>query len=113
MKKHKNLSLIIYGVSIVYALIVLGQWLFGSISGYEFGFTLLNFYILLPIITFISALILGLSDAYLKFLYPIFVTILCGLLLFIVYRYLDIYFLVFSLLPASIGLIIGMRVNKK
>ena len=68
----------------------------------------------MPLVSLVSAFILGLKNASLKFLYPVLFGAL-GIIIsaFIFMGTWDLISIVFSLVPALIGLVIGIFVNDK
>ncbi|MDR1663779.1 MAG: hypothetical protein LBR83_02525 [Clostridiales bacterium] len=112
MKSSKKLSLVCYGITaIVYLLILIGGTL-GSITGQEMGFAVLTFYMIMPVVSFVNALILGLKNAYRKWLYPIVFGALAFVIPWVIFGAPDIFCLFFSFIPAEIGLGIGVLIYK-
>jgi len=74
------LALICYGISFLVYVTILLWGLFGEHYGGYFGYGLVSFYVAIPILSFVMALILNLNvtNTYLKWLYP-FVFALFGL----------------------------------
>lgn len=96
MRQNKKVTIIGFGITILISLIILLWGLFGNIMGNELGYGLLSFYIIMPLTAFITALILGLKNAYLKILY------LAGSI--------EMFLILFMV--ASIGLIIGILIRQ-
>jgi hypothetical protein len=106
----KKNSIISYGVS---ALIFLAIGLTGVFlaEGDEMGYCVLNFYIIMPLISLIVSLIISMKKGYLFWLYPVFVGLLGIIIPFVVFRTFDWYSLIFAFFPALIGLIIGLIIR--
>ncbi|MDF2537682.1 MAG: hypothetical protein K0S76_703 [Herbinix sp.] len=77
------------------------------------GYAVLNFYILLPTISFIIALIISLKNGFMYYLYPIFVGALGGIIPFFVFHNIQGINIIFAFVPASIGALIGTLDNHK
>ena len=114
MNSKNKLSTIIYGISLfVFAAVFIWGRFFLS-DGDEIGFTLINFYIIMPLVSFVSGFVLGLKDISLKFLYPIIFGALAFIISGLIFRgSWDIFSLLFSLVPAGVGLVAGILIHDK
>lgn len=114
MKSNKMLSLIGYGIFFLTSLVILLFGKFYMPRGSEFGYVLLNFYIIMPIVAFAIGLILGIKNAFLKWLYPIFAWLLCSAILIMIFslRSWNWICLLFSLVPAMLGVLLGFLIWK-
>jgi len=112
INSSKKISIICYGVS---ALIFLAICLWGVFlsAGDEMGYTLLNFYIVMPLTTIIASLIISLKKGYVFWFYPVFVGFLGVTISFVVFRTFDMISLLFTFVPALIGLIFGLIIRVK
>lgn len=111
--KNKRISKIIYGLSffIFLAIFVWGKFFLNA--GDEMGYVILNFYILMPLTSFIMGLILALKDINLKWIYPIIFGVLGMIIPILIFSgswsWISI---LFSLIPGFLGLLIGLLVSK-
>lgn len=109
----KKVSIVSYGVSFgIFVIIALWGKLFLK-SGDEIGYVLMNFYFIMPMLSLAIGIVLGVKDAYLKWAYPIVFGIL-GIVIpaFVFSNSWDWISIFFSLIPASLGLVIGVLINK-
>lgn len=107
LKSNIKISIICYGISI---LIFGGIYREGVVlkPGDEIGYCLIFFYAIMPISTFIVSLIITLKRGYLFWLYPIIFGVLAELISFEIFGTYDIISLFFALIPAVVGLGIGL-----
>jgi hypothetical protein len=84
----------------------------GLTSGNEMGFSVLNFYLIMPCVSFIAALLLGIKNAYMKWAYPVFAGILGFIIPSLVFGSVNWISILFSFVPSVIGLGIGVLVLK-
>jgi hypothetical protein len=112
INSSKITSIIGYGVSTLIFLVIglLGVFL---PAGDEMGYCLLNFYIVMPLTTLITSLIISMKKSYLFWFYPVFVGLLEIIISFVVFSTFDGIDLFFALFPALIGLIIGLIITLK
>lgn len=80
-------------------------------AGDEIGYCVLNFYIIMPLITLIVSLIISMKIAYMFWFYHVFVGILGIIIPFVLFRTFDEIALFFGFIPALIGLIIGLTIR--
>jgi len=118
IKNH--LTLICYIASLlIYAGILL--WgLFGDHRGSYFGYGMISFYVIIPLSSFVMAMVLNISDANLKWLYPFVFGLLGAIIPATVswvklsswVMFLDVW--PFVVLPAFIGSGVGffIRINR-
>jgi hypothetical protein len=124
MTATKKFTIICYGITFAVFLAILLWGFFGSITGNELGFSLLNFYLLMPVTSFVMALILGIivppikpcasrrSFQRMKWLYPVIFGA-CGFAIpSVIFGSTDLICLFFSFVPALIGLGIGQLVSR-
>ncbi|NLY81550.1 MAG: hypothetical protein GX078_02055 [Clostridiales bacterium] len=113
VESNKKVSIISYGVSLIIFLIIAIWGKFFLKGGDEMGYALMNFYLIMPLVSLVFGIILGSKDAYLKWAYPIVFGIL-GIIIpsFIFIGSLDWISVFFSLIPALLGLAIGILINK-
>lgn len=111
--KNKRTSIIVFGVSFLVFMVIALWGKFFLSDGDEMGFVVLNFYIIMPVLSLIIGFILGFKDLPYKLLYPIVFGLL-GIIIpaFIFKGSWDWISLLFSLVPALVGLGIGSLVNK-
>ncbi len=81
--------------------------------GDEMGFSVLNFYIIMPLVSFITALIVGIKDAYMKWVYPVVFGVYGLFIPVLIFNSFDFIALFFSFIPALAGVGIGWLINKK
>lgn len=113
MDAKKKVSIKGYGITVLMFIVILLVGKFYMKPGQELGYILLNFYIISPIISFAVGLNMGILNAYLKWLYPIF----AGVLEFVVQTIVSPgswgwFSLLFSLIPALLGVLIGFIIWK-
>lgn len=112
MDSSKKVSIIGYGITLLTFIIIT---LFGKFyvkPGQEMGYTLLNFYAISPGVCFAVGCVLGGRSTYLKWIYPIFSGMICLAVLMIIFPgSFDLIFLLFSFVPAIIGLFIGFSIG--
>ena len=81
-------------------------------SGDEMGYAVLSFYIIMPVTSFVMALILSISNAYFKWLYPIIFGLIGFFIPPIVFKgswgWIALFF---SMIPALLGLAIGLIIQ--
>ncbi len=106
----KKTSIICYGISIVIFLTIGLLGVFLS-AGDEMGYTILNFYIIMPLTTLIGSLIISIKRGYLFWFYPVFVGLLGVIISFVVFSTFDMIGILFTFVPALIGLIIGLIIR--
>lgn len=90
--------------------------LFFLSPGDEMGYSILNFYLLLPLTALICSLLLGLRSHWMKWLAPVLFGLLGWLLPWAVFHATDAMFLMLTFVPALIGLLTGRlvcRIRKK
>lgn len=113
MNLNKKNTRLVFGLSflVFLAIIIWGKFILED--GDEMGFILLNFYAIMPIVSLISGIVLGMNDDPLKWIYPIVFGLL-GIIIppFIIVGGWDWIAIFFSLIPAIIGLVIGMSMQK-
>lgn len=113
-KKKRNCILAAIGYSIVY----LGILIYGIgflTPGDEMGYTILDFYILLPMVSIITGIVVGLNGKKLKWIVPIITALLGFLLPVLVFKsyYFDATCLFFSGIPSLLGIIIAIIIRGK
>ncbi len=64
MVSSKRLSLICFCATFFVFLAIFLWGIFGLTSGDEMGFSILNFYLIMPSVSFAAALLLGIKNAY-------------------------------------------------
>lgn len=113
MKTNKKVSIVSYGISFFVFLIIALSGKFLLKDGDEIGYILMSFYLIMPITSLVSGIVLGIKNAYLKWAYPVTFGAL-GIIIpsFIFKNSWDWISLFFSLIPALTGLIIGVLINK-
>lgn len=110
INSSKKISITCYGVSALIFLVVGVRGIFLS-AGNEMGYSVLNFYIIMPLTTLIASLFISMKKGYLFWFYPVFVGILGIIIPFVVFSTFDWIHLFFALIPALIGLIIGLIIR--
>lgn len=114
MNTSKKLSIISYGITACIFLVIALWGMFGSITGNEMGYCILNFYLIMPITSLIIGIIMGIKGTYLKWLYPILFGI-CGFIIpCLVFGFgsFDMIAVFFSFIPALLGVFIGFIIGK-
>ncbi len=112
MVSSKRLSLICFCATFFVFLTIFLWGIFGLTSGDEMGFSVLNFYLIMPSVFFAAALLLGIKNAYMKWAYPVFAGILGFIVPSLVFSGINWISLFFSFFPSMIGLGIGTLVWK-
>jgi hypothetical protein len=112
MQSTKRLTFICYGITLLIFLSILIWGVFGSFLGQEMGFAVLTFYMIMPFVSLITALVLSLKNAYRKWLYPIISGVLAFVIPWLIFGVPDIFALSFSFIPAEIGLGVGVLIRK-
>lgn len=113
MKQNKKIAIISFILTTLIFLTILLWGIFGNITGNEMGYVVLNFYLIMPITSFVVALILGLKDAYFKKIYTIVFGIFGFFIPILVFENsLGAGALFFSFIPAVLGLVIGILINR-
>ncbi len=107
----KKVSALCYGITFLVFLAIFLWGTFGVPPGDEMGFSLLNFYLLMPCVSFVAALVLGAQNARAKWIYPIFAGILGFAVPALVFGGVDWISLFFSFIPSVAGLGIGVFVR--
>ncbi|OPJ60416.1 hypothetical protein [Clostridium oryzae] len=106
----KRISIIGYSISTVLFMIIAASGI-SLQGGDELGYYILNFYIIMPLSTVITAYFITLKKGYLFWLYPIYVGILGEVIPFLIFHTFDIISLFFAFFPALLGLVIGIITN--
>ena len=106
----KVISIICYSISIF---IFLAIYLYGIFlpSGEEFGYCVLDFYMIMTLTSLIVAIIISTNRGYLFWLYPIFVGILGIIIPYLVFGTMDGISIFFAFVPALIGLAIVLFIR--
>lgn len=112
-KNSQHLSKIIYGLSF-FVFLVISLWgMFFLDPGDEMGYVILNFYIIMPLTSFIMGIILTVKNETLKWEYPVIFGLFGVIIPIAVFNgSWDWISLFFSLIPGFIGLFIGLLINK-
>lgn len=93
---------------LVVAVMIVLQGKFFLVPGDEMGYSLLNFYICLPLTALICSIIAGIQETKIKWGIPALFGLTGWLLPWIVFETTDVIFVMFALVPACIGLVIGI-----
>ena len=113
-ERRELVSINAYCFSAVLLAIILLWGKFYLADGNEMGYILLNFYIVIPLTSFVIGTILGIKNGYFKFAYPIVFGVLTGIVLMVVFdEARDLVFLFFSFVPSSVGLLVGIFINNR
>lgn len=114
MKSEKRTSFFGFGFSYLVFLIIALWGRFFLKNGDEMRYVILSFYLIMPIVSFVTGIILGLKDVYLKWVYPALFGLLGIILPFFIFSYsFDWISIFFSLVPAVFGLLIGILIKKR
>lgn len=113
MNFNKKNTTLIFGLSFLVFLAITLWGKFILEDGDEMGFILLNFYAIMPVVSLVSGILLGLNDDDLKWGYPLVFGLL-GVVIppFIIVNAWDWIAIFFSLVPSIIGLVIGMGMHQ-
>lgn len=116
MNTNKKLSIAGYGITACVFLAVT-LWMtgvFGSITGDEMAVWLLGLYVIIPITTLVTGLVLGVKNAFLKWLYPVVFGALGVLVPRIATGALEFEMvaLVIAFTPALLGVALGVLIRK-
>lgn len=101
--KEKTLVIVLYAIT--FFIFIIGTAFFSS--GQEMGYIVLNFYLVMPITSFVIGVITGIKKTYLKWLYPIFCGILGLFVPTIIFGTTEYFMLMLTLLPSLVGVILG------
>ncbi|MDR3120980.1 MAG: hypothetical protein LBU58_06565 [Clostridiales bacterium] len=114
MNTAKRHSIICYGITIcIFVIIALwGMGIFGSITGDEMGYSILSFYLIMPLTSITVGLIMGIKGLYWKWPYPVLVGILGFIIPRFVFGVSEIITLFSSFIPALLGVSIGTLIRK-
>lgn len=114
MKANSRLTIVSFIVSFLVFIGIGIAGLFFLESGDEIGYVLFYYYLVMPIVTFITGFILGIKDSKFKWLYS-FVFGLFGVIMptLILTAAWDMISLLFAFVPALIGVLIGTTVFKQ
>ena len=112
MDTTKKLSAICYWATFLVFLLIFLWGKFGTTPGDEMGFSVLNFHLIMPGVSFAAALLLSIKNAYIKWIYPVFAGILGFTLPSLVFDGISWISLFFSFVPSVLGLGIGIFVRK-
>lgn len=99
--------IIMAAVFCVVAVFILIQGIFFLNPGDAMGYSLLDFYLILPITAFVCSIIAGKEETPLKWILPILFGIIGFLLPGIVFQSYDMVAVFFALLPSIVGTLIG------
>ncbi|GHV41705.1 hypothetical protein FACS189490_09120 [Clostridia bacterium] len=110
MRNQKALTCYAITFLIYAAITVWGKW--GGITGNEMGYVFISFFVVIPILTFANGFALGGGSSALKWAYPVFAGLSIAIHAIVFSRFPTQY-LLFSSLPAILGLLGGVgRRNK-
>lgn len=113
MTSKKRLTLICYAATFLEFLAILLWGVSGYITGNELGYVVLNFFMIMPITSFIAALLLSLTKAALKWFYPVVFGIFSYMIPMIVFGSFEGILPLFSaFVPAVLGLGLGLLIAK-
>ncbi len=101
-----------YGVSFIIYISILLWGLFGKHNNEYFGYCLFSFYLIMPSVSFLSALILGITKSFWKWIYPLCFGSLGFIIPIIVFSKTIQTPLYLYFLPSAIGLAIGIILKK-
>lgn len=107
------ISCVCYGVSFFVILAILFWGLFGQITGGEMDYVFITMFLIMPITSLISALILGLKKTFLKWIYPFLFGAFIYIIPLILFRTSGIIYVAPTLLLSLMGLVIGVALRKK
>jgi len=111
--KKMNLFYICNGVTSLIFLIVTLWGLFFMSSGDEMGYALLSFYLIIPVSSFVIALIISKTGTNLKWMYPVIFGMIGFFIPTLIFHGSWGWFAgVYVVVPALLGLIIGTVVQK-
>lgn len=107
LKMH-NIALAAISVFLTFAVICLVHGIFFLYSGDEMGYSILYFYLLMPLLAFICSLVTGMSKSNIKWSTPIVFGAVAYLLPLAVFHASDIIFIYTTIIPSILGLLIGV-----
>lgn len=110
MKNIKNIGC--YLLTFGFAVCAVMWALIFPITGEEFGYCILNYYLLFPILSLLCGLILGFKESKYKWSYLPFVGVVGILMPFVTFHSMWWGMILLGAIPAFIGLIIGSIVKK-
>lgn len=96
---------------ITVSIIILLWGFFLMRPGDEMAYSLLCFYLFLPISALISSLLIGKSESKIKWCVPFLFGAVGAVLPFLIFGTFDIIFLIFAFIPAVLGLTVGLIVK--
>ncbi|MFP3154016.1 hypothetical protein LQZ18_06195 [Lachnospiraceae bacterium ZAX-1] len=112
MSKARKQTIICYGITLCIFVAIFLWGRFGSITGDELGYSLLGFYIIMPLTSLIIGLVMGIKCIYLKWFYPVVFGILGFFIPVFVFEAWTAISLFFSLIPAFLGVLVGWIIYK-
>jgi len=114
-KQRKKITKLCYGITAGIFLVLLLWGILGSITGNELGYSLLSFYLIMPLTSLVIGIIIGIKNGYLKWLYPFvfgIFSLLVPRIIFGSWNSFDAIELFFSFIPALVGVGIGTLIGK-
>lgn len=106
----KRIAIICYGISLLIFLVI-GLFGVSLPAGDEMGYTVLNFYILMPLATSSISLIISFKRGCAFWLYPVFAVFSGAIISFAVFNTFYMIDLIVTLIPALFGLVIGLFIR--
>ena len=96
---------------ITVAILIIVQGVFLLQPGDEMGYSLLNFYFILPLTALISSILIGMRDAKIKWFVPILFGMIGMFIPWIVFHSTNEVAVFFAFLPSLIGVLIGTAIR--
>ena len=105
-RKH-TITVAMVSAFITVSILIVVQGVFFLQPGDEMGYSLLNFYFILPLTALISSILIGMRDAKIKWFVPILFGMIGMFIPWIVFHSTNEVAVFFAFLPSFIGVLIG------
>lgn len=103
---YKN-ALVYYAILSLIPLLILLQGVFFLKSGDEIGYCFLNYYIIMPLLSFCSGLFFTIKRVKMIWLHPIIFAAFILLIPYSVFHTVDFWFSLITVIPSIISILIG------
>lgn len=105
-----DITVICVYLGILFIILLWGRFVLES--GDEIGYCLIAFYLITPVSAFVCSVLLATKDTVLKWIAPFIFSLTGGILPGLIFRSIEIIFLLVIFVPSILGIIIGLSIKK-